>query len=177
MILSLKKDSKGKYLQCNNDPDELSNSRTWMDYMEPDSISNNPGKEDWRKRVIYTMYKFASDKNSLDVMQFCMKYKIPWRTLHDWVNAYPDLENAYTEMKRMIACHRKIGSMHKKLDSGAAYKDMHLLDPDWHEKVNKYLADLRNIQALAATAFNIMLGKPEVKTEAMLKAENDVDAT
>lgn len=121
---------------------ELSNSRSFIDYLDEDSLRIYPGKDEWRKRLCYTMLKWGDREDALDIIQFCRAYKIPKSTLQGWVNRYPDIEKAFNEMKLFLGCNRRIGAMTRKLDTSAAYRDMHELDESW-DRVNKYHAKLK----------------------------------
>lgn len=155
------------------DNGQLSSSRSWMDFMDKDALSAFPGREEWRKRLIHTMYIWSEKNTSLEVLQFCMEYKIPYTTLREWEKKYDDIKEAYANMKRNIACHRRMGSMNKKLDGAYAYKDMHWYDPEWHE-INKYHSDMKKDEEKQAHTFIINDNKPRVVSKREMKGEEDV---
>ncbi len=157
-----------KITKRNTDVNEISNGRTWMDFLDKETLQLYPGRDDWRKRLIYTMLKWAENKKSIEVLQFCMKYKIPRQTLYDWTKQYPDIGEAYQNMKLLISCNRKVRSMEKELDKDSAYRDMHVLDPEWHD-VNKYHSELKKDEGSTASTFNIHLHKPDVDNAEELK--------
>ncbi len=159
--MSKKESSNKKPLQYIGDALELSNSRSWMDFLNKESLSMYPGKDEWRQRLIYTMHKWSEKSSSLEVMQFCMEYKIPYRTLKEWVAKYPEIKEAYDDVKLAVACHRRLGSMNKKLDGAYAYKDMHIYDPEWHE-INKYHSDMKKDEEKQAHTFIISDAKPRI---------------
>jgi len=172
----VKKDASGgnKTQQYSNDPRELSNSRTWIDFLDKETLSLYPGKDDWRQRLIYTMLKWSEKPTSLELMQFCMEYKIPRTTLKEWVNKYPEVKEAYDNIKLIIACHRRVGTMNKKLDGAYAYKDMHIYDPEWHA-INKYHSDMRKDEEKQAHTFIISNEKPRIVSKQEMKS-NDEDS-
>lgn len=156
----------------NTDPNEISNSRNWMDYLDKETLQLYPGKDEWRKRLAYTMLKWAESKKSIEVLQFCMKFRIPYRTLKEWIDKYPDIKEAYEDMKLLISCNRKVRSMEKELDKDCAYKDMHILDPEWHTNVNVYHSELKTKeQTNQPTTFVVNLGKPSIITEEKMKEQ------
>ena len=98
------------------------------------------------------------------MMQFCIEYKIPYRTLKEWIDKYPEVKRAYNDAKMTVACHRRMGSMNKKLDGSYAYKDMHLYDPEWHA-INKYHSDMKKEEEKQAHTFVIDMRKPKMVTK------------
>ena len=94
-------------------------------------------------------------------MQFCIEYKIPYRTLKEWIEKYPEVKEAYNDVKLAVACHRRLGSMNKKLDGAYAYKDMHMYDPEWHA-INKYHSDMRKEEEKQSHTFIINDAKPRI---------------
>jgi len=164
-----------KTQQYSNDARELSNSRTWIDFLDKESLSLYPGKDDWRQRLIYTMLKWSEKATSLELMQFCLEYKIPRTTLNEWVNKYPEVKEAYSNIKLIIACHRRVGTMNKKLDGAYAYKDMHIYDPEWHA-INKYHSDMKKDEEKQSHTFIINNTKPRIiSKEEMKSSEEDND--
>ena len=151
---------------------ELTVPNDWTAYLEPQSLMMNPGKDEWRKRLTNTMLIWADQEKPLEIMEFCIKYRIPYSTLRDLVRQYPDIEKVYNEVKLMIACNRRVGSMRKQLDANSAYRDMHVLDPEWHF-VNKYQADLKKDETHQSHTFVINMEKPHVTTQEELKIEVD----
>jgi hypothetical protein len=161
-----------KALQYSGDANELSNSRTWQDFLDQDTLSAFPGRNDWRKRLIYTMLSWSEKKDSLEIMQFCIAYKLPYTTLREWVLKYPDIKHAYENVKLAVACHRRVGSMNKKLDGAYAYKDMHMYDPEWHA-INKYHSDMRTEEAKQSHTFVIDTTKPRIVSKEEMIANNE----
>jgi hypothetical protein len=153
-----------KTLQYSGDARELSNSRTWMDFLSKETLNIYPGKDEWRQRLIYTLLKWAEKQTSLEIMQFCIEYKIPRSTLWEWVDKYPEVKEAYNNAKLAVACHRRMGSMNKKLDGAYAYKDMHMYDPEWHS-INKYHSDMRKEEEKQSHTFIINDSKPRIVTK------------
>jgi hypothetical protein len=94
-------------------------------------------------------------------MQFCIEYKIPYRTLKEWIDKYPEIKEAYADVKLAVACHRRLGSMNKKLDGAYAYKDMHMYDPEWHA-INKYHSDMKKDEEKQSHTFIINDSKPRI---------------
>jgi len=152
----------------------LSNSRSWLDFMDEDTLSAFPGKDEWRQRLIKTMYQWSENPSSLEILQFCMAYKIPYNTLRNWEQAYPDIGKAYKEVKLNIACHRRVGTMNKKLDGAYAYKDMHWYQPEWHE-INKYHSDMKKDEEKQPTTFVLTDLKPKVKTQEEMQQESETN--
>jgi hypothetical protein len=157
-------------LKYSGDARELSNSRNWMDFLDKETLSVYAGKDEWREKLIYTLLTWSSKQTSLEVMQFCMEYKIPYSTMKEWIEKYPDIKQAYNNAKLSIACHRRLGSMNKKLDGAYAYKDMHMYDPEWHA-VNKYHSDMRTEEAKQSHTFVINDTKPRIVSKEEMLSE------
>ena len=109
-------------------PQFISKNHDWLDNQ---ALIFFPEKADWRKRLNYSMMKWAEDDNALEIGQFCMDYKVSKHTLREWVLKYPDVAEAYKQMKYMIATRRKVGCIKKQYDPASCFKDMHTLDEDW----------------------------------------------
>ncbi len=161
-----------KAIQYSGDGNELSNSRSWMDFLCKETLSIYPGKDEWRQRLIYTLLKWSERKDSLEIMQFCIEYKIPYRTLKEWIDKYPEVQEAYKDVKLAVACHRRIGSMNKKLDGAYAYKDMHMYDPEWHA-INKYHSDMKKDEEKQAHTFIISDAKPRIVSKEEMSGNNE----
>lgn len=158
------KEETPKALKYIGDGNELSNSRTWIDFLDKETLNLYPGRDDWRQRLIYTMMRWAEKSTSLEILQFCMEYKIPRMTLYEWTEKYPDVKDAYINMKLALACHRRVGTMNKKLDGAYAYRDMHMYDKEW-DSVNKYHSDMRKEEEKQAHTFIINDSKPRIVTK------------
>jgi hypothetical protein len=131
-----------------------------------ESLMFHPGKEDWRKRFIYTLLKWSESDGVVEILQFCKKYKIPYKTIEHWIREYEDVKDAYRQAMLNIACNRRVGSIYKKFDSGSAYKDMHYYDPAWRE-IDKYNAEMNSKRndGDGATILKLFFDKPGVITE------------
>jgi len=162
-----------KTLKYSGNANELSNCRNWRDFVDKESMGVYAGKDEWREKLIYTLLVWSERPTSLEIMQFCIEYKLPYMTLKEWIEKYPEIKEAYNNAKLVVACHRRVGSMNKKLDGAYAYKDMHVLDPEWHA-VNKYHSDMRTEEAKQSHTFVINDSKPRiVSKEEMLEEVKD----
>lgn len=156
----------------------LSNNRSWHDYLSESAFQYYPEKDNWRKRLIYSLYEWIENKDNIEVMQFCMEYKIPYTTLKEWINKYPDVKNAYNDIKLMLASRRRIGVVRKDFDREAVFKDLHTLDPEWLA-INRYHAELKNIEAATAQMQIVEIpsardtGKVKPRIKATENAEQD----
>ncbi|MGB6528494.1 MAG: hypothetical protein WBF33_10340 [Candidatus Nitrosopolaris sp.] len=167
------KRAEKKEMQNIPDAGLLSKNHSWMDFIKKESLLANPGRTEWRQRLIHSMLHWAQNDNALEIMQFCIEYKISYFTLKkEWVDKYKDIREAYDYVKMMIACNRRTGSMMKRLDGSYAYKDMHLYDPEWHA-VNKYHNDMKVEQEKQAHTFIINDSKPKVLSKEEMKGEKD----
>lgn len=102
-----------------------------------------PGKKEWRERLVMAMMMWAQDENAIEISQFCREYIIPKATLYEWAKKYSDIKGALSYMHEALAGRRKHGSMTRKLDKEAAWKDLHLFDDAWGTQVNEYWNNLK----------------------------------
>lgn len=151
----------------------LSKNRTWVDFCDEQSLSINPERDSWRARLCATMLFWAENPESLEVGQFCMAYKIPRTTLWQYCQRYPDIKKSYDNMCLMIATHRKLGSMNKKLDGSYAYRDMHIYDSSW-DAVNKYHADLKKEDDNQGKTYIVYAEKPKIVSKEELLEREEV---
>ncbi len=152
----------------------LSNSRSWVDYMDKDSLAMFPGKDEWRQRLIKTMYAWSEKPDSLEILQFCMEYKIPYGTLKEWDRIYPDIAEAYQAVKLNVACHRRVGTMNRKLDGTYAYKDMHWYQPEWHS-INQYHSDLKKEEEKQPHVFIVNAEKPKIVSKEDMLSDRETE--
>jgi hypothetical protein len=166
------KKTEVKFSQTNVDDGLLSNKRSWNDVIDREFLALSPGRDDWRERLIRTLYAWSERSTSLEILQFCMEYKIPRTTLFEWAEKYPDIKKAYESVKLNVACHRRVGTMNKKLDGAYAYKDMHKYDDLWGS-VDKYHADLKRDEEKQPTTFVLTEWKPKVKSQEEMQKESE----
>ncbi len=151
---------------------KLRSSRTWLDFVRDDATLFFPGKDEWRQRYMLAFVEWAQDENSLDIMQFCIEVKIHRRRLYEWIEDYPDFKKAFDEVKLILGVRRRNGSLTRKYDKDVVFKDMHRYDSEW-VGINKENADLKRIEALEPTVFNINCSKPEIITKDQMKVDNE----
>ena len=128
--------------QSNRAMEPLSTERPFYDYMSDNSMYHFPEKDDWRRRVCYSLYEWAMKETSLVMAQFNIEYKIKSTSLKEWRRKFPEIQEAYNEAKFIIGCRRQTGAMTNKLNGFYAYRDMHKYDPEW-EEVDQYHNDLK----------------------------------
>ena len=109
---------------------ELSNSGTWLDYMEPDADRFFPEKDSWRKKLIFTMHFWSSKPDSLEVIDFCDEYKISYDTLIKLTIRYEDIGSAYKDLKRRIGGRKRKSAAKNELNI-CVFRDIHRYDPEW----------------------------------------------
>src|SRR5436190_9762013 len=120
-IVQMAKKSSKSTPQSNKTITPLSKDHQWYDYMSDNSLVYFPEKADFRNRVIYSLYEWFDNPESIEIMQFCIDYKIKYTTLQEWRNRFPEIQEAWQDVKRMIACRRRVGAMKRKLDGVYAY--------------------------------------------------------
>lgn len=166
-------DNKKKPAKINIELSELSNTRTWSDFINNDSFMEFPGKDDYNKRLAFTLMQWADKPESLEMIDFMTERKMSPRTMYEWIAKYPELKYAWDYAKLIVASRRRKGALKKIYSETVAFRDMHVLDPAWLE-INRYHAEQKQLDMdKQAHTFNITLGKPEVVTPQMLKDETD----
>ena len=109
----LSKKTARKPVNLSTDVNELSTERDWTDMLDTESLSLFPGRDELRKRLSYTLLKWSGQPGSLDIGQFCIKYRISYFTLKEWVDKYPDLAKVYATAKYNIGTNRRVGVFRK----------------------------------------------------------------
>jgi hypothetical protein len=140
--LKTKKEVKIKKINNSNTLSELSNSRTFTDMVLSDSFNLFPGKDEWRQRLIFTLYKWAYDDTKFELMQFCYDFKISRSTLYEWRSKYEDINKAVACVLLILGMRRRLGALHGVLKESVVFKDMYKYDPEFIE-INKYWSDLQ----------------------------------
>ena len=154
----------------------ISNTRTWRDMIYEGDFMHQTDKLEWRRRLCNSMYIWCEKPDSLELLQFCMEYKIPRTTLYQWTEKYPDVKKAFDEVKLFIGMKRRLGALKRDFDQGSAYRDMHIYDPEWHA-INKYHADLKkeeNAQS-GIVVVEVPMQMSTGKVPPLLKVIKDVD--
>ena len=143
----------------------LSENVSWADFMEGDAQRFFPGKDQWRRRLIHTLLTWADQEDSLELMQFCVKYKIPYRTFHNWLDRFPDLKEVFDQVKLMLGSRRRVGATHNKYNLTMILRDLHHYDPGEID-INAY-NDKRKLgeSEIAKTQVVIIERYPELKIE------------
>lgn len=113
---------------------------------EAEAIMNYPSKDEWRKRLMFIMEKWADEDDALDMTMLIQRLKMPRKSFYRMLEEHEDVKAIYDEIKLYVGCRKRIGSLKKNFDRESAYKDMHKLDPEYVE-INKYWADLKNEEA------------------------------
>lgn len=124
---------------------EIAKFPTWQEATEAIAFMNFPAKADWRKRLIYTMLKWAELPTSETIMDFCIDYKIDRTTLKEWADTYEDIGQAYIRFKQILGNKSYKGAKHKQFDKDVVFKNLHTYDDEF-ETVNRYWSDLKKTE-------------------------------
>lgn len=120
----------------------LAKNRTWIELIDAASYNMFPEKDDWRRRLMYTLFLWAEEEESLQLQDFCTQYKIPRSTLYEWRDKYNDLGEVVNQVKLILGARRLKGALKKDFDKEVVFKDIHKLDPEYLD-INKYHAELK----------------------------------
>lgn len=89
--------------------------RTWDDFYNNDYFMTMPKHKPWRDKLIQDMVDYQNDPNSLTIVGFCRKYKIPRTKLYEVAEQFSDVKFAFTQMKMFLAENRLDGRFKGKL--------------------------------------------------------------
>jgi hypothetical protein len=148
MALSVKKEKKQsekKKPNTNEESSYLSKKEDWTEYFHETALINYPGRDEWRKRLCFTLLYEGSLGEMVVQKEFCWKYKISMRSIERWIRDYPDIADAWQDFKESLAAHRYIGCIKRKYDSYSAFRDIHLLDGK-EDAVNRYHLELKKLK-------------------------------
>lgn len=160
-----------KTTQSSIDPHELTKSTSIWDVVNSDTtLLYNPSKEEWRKKLCYTILKWANQDTSTNIKSFCAEWNIPYYLIQEWLQKYPDLKRVWNEAKLRIGIRRQDRAEVKQMDASLVRLSLHTYDQEWLD-INQYHADLKNQEGESQAAVNIYLGKPEVLSSEELLLE------
>lgn len=120
----------------------LSNTRTWVDFINNDAVLMFPDKDSYRKRLIHTMLEWSEQETSIEILDFAFEMKLRREWLHELSTKYQDFKEAYDYVKLRIGSRRRKGALMKKFDKDVVFRDEHVYDPERHE-VNVYHNNLK----------------------------------
>jgi len=109
-----------------------------------DPLLINIGREEWRKKFIRTLEYWSCDDNALSIYQFCKEYGFTKRMLEVWRGKYPDVEDAFIEVKDRIGLNRWMLAFMRKASETLFLKDIHNYHKEWLD-INKYHADMKKV--------------------------------
>lgn len=147
----------------------------WEDMIADEVIQENPGKDEWRKRLIRTMFMEAFKGDILEIWEFSEKYLIPPEKLSKWAKQYDDMAKAFDYFKRIIASKRRAGCMRKKLDSYSSLRDIHLLDSK-DDEVNRYHLELKKLKDLEdQVRYLVEIVKPKTISAIEMQEQREIN--
>jgi len=138
------KRSSRQTVDNSNRPQEVAKNLTWLDHIDEESLLVFPGKEEWRKAFIHTLYTWFDNPEHLVLEEFCISHRINRKNLWYLRDRYPDIGDAVKEIKILLGARRRKGAMTFKLHYASAYRDMHVYDSEWKSEVDEYHAKLKN---------------------------------
>lgn len=150
-------------------------SNHWTAMLNPDAHRFFPGVDQLRERLIYTLLEWARDPDHLDTTQFLSEYYIPPRRMNEWIQRYPDVKEAWEQARLLLAGHRRVGSMKRKLDPKSCFRDIYRYDPSEAE-VDERAAKLKNFnddEKGGNITINVLDKTPEIITQDQLKKDHD----
>lgn len=145
--------------------EELSKDCTYLDALYNPSFIFFPGKEEWRKRIIFALRTWSKQEKSYVFQKFLDRYNIPKRTWLFWVKEHDDIAKAYEDAKIALAANRQDSGMNYEINWTAAVYDMHRLDPEWEEQVDNYKANKKKQETEANTSVTVIMESYDKENE------------
>jgi hypothetical protein len=136
---------KKKDLNHNTLPGEGDRDCQWLERLPGQARNLFPGKNEWEKRLAWTLVEWADEERAYELEQFFWKYRIQRRNFNAQVERSPYLTNIVETVKIQLGSRKRIGALEGKLTPSMAMRDQHMLDPE-QDKINKYHALLKNIE-------------------------------
>ena len=121
----------------------LSMDKGWESMFADETFAYFPEKDEWRKKLCYTLLKWAGQPTSLSLDQFLIEAKIWKMTMRRWVDKYEDIAQAYKFAKTIIGDRRIRGALLKKYDVTMVLRETGAFD-DEQAQINKDNAELKN---------------------------------
>lgn len=145
----------------------------WNHIYDQESFQIHPEKDGYLKRLAYTMIEYAiRNEDALEVLDFCIEYKISRRTLYDHVDQDKGFREAYDYFKLILANRKRRGAMKKEFDYAVVKADLYKYDPEYISS-DKYQAQLKQSESLGNSIFVINNNIPEIISKEQLEEEFD----
>lgn len=162
---------KDKKLVALRKEKDLAVPSNWNHIYEIESFQVNPEKDGYFKRLGYTMIEYAiRNEEALEILDFCIEYKISRRTLYDWVEKDAGLKESFDFFKLILANRKKKGAMTRKYDYNVVRNDLYKYDPEYISS-DKYQAQLKQAENLSNGTFVIFNDRPPVISKEQLAAD------
>ena len=138
------------------------------------SWANFPEKESWRLRLIDAMQEWVKEESSYEPMQFFVTQNIPRKTFYEWCQKYPELNEAFEEIKLQLGMKRRLAATFNKnnVNDKMILRDLHRYDKEEHDN-NMYHSEMKIDENKQSHTFVIEMGKPQVQSKEALKIEVD----
>lgn len=166
--------------QTNIFPREINKDCQWLELLPEAARQLYPGKDEWEKRLAWTLLEWADEERAYELEQFFWKYRMQRRNFNAQVERSAFLSNTVETVKIQLASRKRIGALEGKLTPAMAMRDQHMLDPE-QDKINKYHALLKNIEEKTEQGIRVVYiektteedcKKPELKNETIRDTKN-----
>jgi hypothetical protein len=162
----------------------LSKNRTWQDFLDETAFIFFPEKNDWRLRLRYQLLEWAYRPTSYELMQFCIEYRIPRRTLYEWRDKYDDVRSTLGDIMLILGSRRRLAATlvdvssdiaSSKLHAHMIIRDLHRYDSE-EEDNNRYQAALKKDEEDASQTINVIMSPAPVTGKVVSKTERQTIA-
>jgi len=165
------KDKKLVALRKEKESDSLAVPSNWNHIYEIESFQVNPEQGGYLKRLGYTMIEYAiRNEKALEILDFCIEYKISRKTLYNWVEKDAGLKESFDFFKLILANRKKKGAMNRTLDYNVVRNDLYKYDPEYVSS-DRYQAQLKQTENLSNGNFIIFNDRPPVISKEQLAAD------
>lgn len=143
----------------------------WNHIYEIESFQVNPEQGGYLKRLGYTLIEYAiRNEECLEILDFCIEYKISRKTLYSWVEKDAGLKESFDFFKLILANRKKKGAMTRKYDYNVVRNDLYKYDPEYISS-DRYQAQLKQAENLSNGNFVIFNDRPPVISKEQLAAD------
>lgn len=125
----------------------------------------NITNDKWRAGFIYKFKEWGRQPNSIDLTEFLDREDIPRKTFYAWCNDFPDMQEAWENVKISFASHRRLGSVFNRMNGHWAHRGIEFYDEE-EMRATMLQAEIKAKIAQAGasepTHFTVIMGKPPV---------------
>ncbi len=102
-------------------------------YLDMYSFTMQPVSAEYKRKCALEWIEMTRDTEVLLMSEYFIQKGIPKSTWDEWVKKDPDLKEAQSIVRAMIAVRRERGGLKNQYSSNLVTRMQHRYDPDWKE--------------------------------------------